>query len=94
MDKNEHLVHTLEKAKFTVTYSSNSGVISLLKGIPTIAMDKGSMIYDHVNNSLDDDLYRMSDRSQWCREISYTQWKPRELRDGSAWQHLKQGLKN
>ena len=92
-DGTKPLENVLKKAKFTVTYSSNSGVISFLEGIPTIAYDQGSMIYNHVKHDLED-LYYYPDRTQWCKEISYCQWLPEELADGTAWKHLMKGIEH
>jgi hypothetical protein len=87
-DSNEKLETTLEQVKAVVSFSSNSGVISFLNGIPTIATDEGSMIYRHVKHDLTN-LEFCPDRTQWQAEISYTQWTSHEIEDGHTFEHLK-----
>jgi len=94
IDTNESLEQSLEHAKFTVTFSSNSGVISVLRGIPTISWDIGSMAYNVTQHNLHSDIYTEPDRKTWCNKLAYCQWLEYELSDGTAWEHLEQGLVN
>jgi hypothetical protein len=72
-----------------ITYNSNSGVDAMLAGVPTMAQDRGSMIWGvcakSVNQLID---YAYPDRSQWAYNLAYTQWTLEELKDGTAWNHL------
>ena len=59
-----------------------------MAGVPVIAFDEGSMVWDVSSHSLDEDLFT-DDLDDWGRKISYSQWLPQELKDGSAWGHLR-----
>src|SRR5262245_54193080 len=81
------LSEALELAKMVVTYNSNSGVDGVLAGVPTVAMDPGSMAWDVTSH---DPSYLVTpDRAEWCARMAYTQWDPEEMRSGLAWEHLK-----
>lgn len=73
-----------------VTLNSNSGVDAVMAGVPCIAMDKGSMVYKVTNKSIHDIMHLMLyDRSQWLKEMSYTQWTVEEMASGETWEHLR-----
>ena len=72
----------------TVTFNSNSGVDSVLSGIPAVAMDEGSMLKDMVANIGSIDNPPTPDRAQWLRDLAYAQWTPREMAQGETWDHL------
>ena len=77
-------------AKCVVTINSNAGVDSVLAGKPVISLDKGSMVWDiseHDFKSINSPKFH--DRTQWCNNIAYAQWHPKELKSGEAWEHLK-----
>lgn len=78
-------------AKWVVTYNSNSGVDAVLSGVPVVAMDKGSMVYDIAGRNPDIPP-PMLDRTQWSRNIAYCQWTLKEIASGAAWEHLKKGM--
>jgi len=70
-------------AKIVVTCSSNTGVLSVLEGIPTVATYPVSMVYNLCKES------KTPDRSQWIKDLSYCQWTLQEIANGDAWKHLK-----
>jgi hypothetical protein len=90
-DTSPSLEIALDTCSCCVTFSSNSGVISALKGIPTIAIDNISMAKEVASRTLDNIEY-MPNRNNWCAKMAYTQWLPEELESGIAWNHLKQAL--
>lgn len=92
LDKNKRLEDTLGMVDSVVTFSSNSGVLSTLYGLPTISYDKGSMVYDVTKHDQEDLDYR-PDRTDWSAKMAYTQWNLNELESGDAWEHLKGGIK-
>lgn len=89
VDNNKNLEDTLDVVDSVVTFSSNSGVISTLYGIPTISFDKGSMVYDITKHDLSDLNYISPDRQSWASKMAYTQWSLKEMESGEAWEHLK-----
>lgn len=88
---NRPLEQDLEEAKFVVTYNSNTGVESVLRGYPTISCDSGSMAYAVTGHS-PARVPTLPDRQKWCNDIAYTQWSPEEIARGDAWEHLKGGM--
>ena len=91
LDETKNL--SFDNIKCVVTFNSNTGVLSTLAGIPTIAWDKGSMVYDLVKHNLDD-LEYCPDRTKWSSQMAYTQWLPEEIHSGEAWEHLKEKFIN
>ncbi len=84
------LPQALNRASCVVTYNSNSGVDAVLSGIPTIAIDQGSMVRPVSSRHLGDvvDPPR-PDRTQWAQNLTYAQWREEEFRSGRVWEHLK-----
>ena len=80
----------VDRAKVVITYTSNAGVLAVMRGVPTISMHKGSMVYSVTSHSLDEPLYRPC-RDDWGRRIAYSQWEMDEIADGLPWRHLTRG---
>jgi len=87
VDTNEALEDSLSKAKFVVTFSSNSGVVSVLNGVPTVTYDQGSMVYAITGHDIDSII--APDRQDWAHKIAWCQWSENEIVSGEAWEHLK-----
>lgn len=88
---NGTLQEALERAMWVVTFNSNSGVDSVLAGVPTVAMDRGSMAWG-VTGRIPHLQPPTPDRDVWAAEIAWTQWTLEEIRKGDAWDHLRGGL--
>lgn len=82
------LEEDLERALKVVTFNSNSGVDAVINGVPVIAMDRGSMVYEVAQNDIriENELF---DRTQWLNDLAYKQWTMKEIAKGEAWEHLK-----
>ena len=80
----------LEGAALVVTWNSNSGVDAVLAGVPTVAMDRGSMAYRVSAHEYSERF--TPNRDQWAFDLAYTQWRENEIRSGLAWEHLRGGL--
>ena len=78
----------LDGAALAVTWNSNSGVDAVLAGVPTVAMDRGSMVWGVAARSLDHIGFKPS-RTAWTHRLAWTQWLPEEMAAGHAWEHLK-----
>ncbi len=96
VDGAELLTGTLEDAlagaAAVVTYNSNSGVDSILAGIPTVAYDLGSMAHKVSSRRIEDPLIT-PDRTQWCRNLGYCQWQHNEVTSGAAWKHIRKSVR-
>ncbi len=80
------LESALEGAAVVATFNSNSGVDAVLAGVPTIAMDRGSMAWDVAAH--DWDHCAKPDRTKWAAQLAFSQWTRDEIASGVAWQHL------
>ncbi len=75
-----------ENAFGFVTFNSTSAVESVLAGIPTVAMDEGSMAWAVTSHEIGE--WVRPARKQWCYDLAYSQWSHTEIQSGSAWAHL------
>lgn len=91
MSRDVSLDEAMRNAMWVVTYNSNSGVDSMIAGIPVVAMDEGSMVWGIAGRN---PVLRpqMLDRSEWARNLAFCQWSLDEIRQGIAWDHLKGGM--
>lgn len=79
----------LRRACGVATYNSNSGVDAALAGVPVMAQDEGSMVWDISAHSISELMeFNYPDRAQWVYNLAYTQWTLEEMSDGTAWKHL------
>jgi len=85
------LEDALAHAAVVATYNSNTGVDAVLAGVPTIACDEGSMAWPVTVHGFDEPLQR-PDRSEWCARLAWCQWSKDELRNGVAWEHLREAM--
>ncbi|MDP0495697.1 MAG: hypothetical protein Q7Q73_05765, partial [Verrucomicrobiota bacterium JB024] len=69
-----------------VTISSNSGVLSVLSGIPTVALDDRSMAWGVTARDYE---AVTPDRTQWAHHLAWKQWTRDEIANGDAWDALK-----
>jgi len=86
--RNGKLRTALAGARAVITYNSNSGVDAVLAGVPTVATDRGSMVWDVSSRTAA--LFKTPNRTQWAAELAWCQWLPEEIKNGDAWDHLKQ----
>jgi len=77
----------------TVVFNSSPGVASLIQGVPVFQMDPqlNYSMYGEVANTditqIEDPI--LYDRQEWIERISMCHWSFDELKDGSAWQFMK-----
>ena len=76
----------------SVAYSSGSSIDSVLHGIPTVTADPGNFAWDISTNYLEEieniKLATDQEVNQWLNNLSYSQWSPEEMHNGTAWRHL------
>lgn len=83
------LDEAIENAHVVITYNSNSAVDAVVRGVPAIAMDQGSMAWDVVGHNVGEIL--RPDRSAWAAKLAWTQWTVDEIRSGAALTRLLEG---
>lgn len=82
----------LKDAWAVVTYNSTTASVAVLDGVPVFAFDAGSIAWPICNRTLDRiERPHLNPREQWAIELGYMQWTREEFRNGTAWEHLKQG---
>jgi len=85
------LYQDLKQAWCVVTYNSLSAIEAICEGIPTFALNDGSMIWPVALKDLSqiENLPYDIDLTQWKYDIAYTQWTGKEHASGESWAHLK-----
>lgn len=83
------LAEALERAKFTISWNSNSSVDSVLAGVPSVTLDRGAMAWPVTSHSLSDPV-TMPSRTEWAAQLAWCQWQPSELLDGTAWKAVRE----
>lgn len=75
-------------AHAVVTFNSNSGVEATIDGVPVIACDEGSMVWN-ISSRLDEiEDPKKPERNGWLSNLAYAQWTQDEMRSGETWNHL------
>ena len=75
------LAEDLARAAVCVTWNSNTAVESVLAGVPTVSMCKGSMAYDVTGHTIGD-MLRVP-REDWAARLAWCQWLPEEIASGA-----------
>lgn len=91
LSQDRSLNEDIDGAAFVVTFNSNSGVDAIMRGVPTITMDRGAMAWDVTSHDLDAPLV-MPSRAQWASALAWKQWLPEEIADGTAWSAVKSAM--
>lgn len=79
----------LQDADVGLTYSinSNSTVVALCEGVPSIIGDPGgSMAYGPAATKFE---VRMSTRQPWAARLAWKQWREHEIANGDTWSSLR-----
>jgi hypothetical protein len=87
----EHLLQDFANAHCVVNLNSSPTVAAAIEGIPTIVLDptkSQAAEVSHSNLSYLEDLQEF-DREAWIRRMAQMHWTLGELKDGTAWKHLR-----
>ena len=83
----------LKNAWCTVTYSSGTGVDAVLNGIPNVACDKGSMVYEVSSKEISEvENPFTGDKTEWANKIAHCQWSIDEFESGECWEHVSKSI--
>lgn len=85
------LSEDLKGAAFCVTYNSNAATASVLAGVPCVIHHQSAIAAPVTSHDINNP-YFTPDRSQWCHETAWKQWNHKEIRNGDAWDVVKQYL--
>lgn len=81
----------LENAFAVVVFSSNAGIIPVIKGIPTFVGDKACMAKPVSAGKLHSiEEPRHPNRDQWAYNLAYCQWNCAEMANGDCWSHFRE----
>jgi hypothetical protein len=75
----------LDGAAVAISWNSNSGVEAVLAGVPTVAMDRGSMAWDVTGHELGP-TPPAPDRTAWAHALAWKQYTRDEMSSGYAWE--------
>ena len=83
----------LQNAWCTVTYSSGTGIDAVINGVPNIACDTGSMVYDVSSKNVSEieNPFR-GDKKEWTNKIAHCQWSIEEFESGECWEHVSKSI--
>ena len=83
----------LQNAWCTVTYTSGSGIDAVINGIPNVACDTGSMVYDVSSKDIAEveNPYR-GEKKEWTNRIAHCQWNIDEFESGECWKHVSKSI--
>ena len=96
ISKNPSILNDFSNAWATVTYNSSPGVASAIEGIPVFVTDKNakrSQAFDVANTDLINiENPSMIERQQWIEKISMSHYNFEDLKNGTAWNIIKDYL--
>ena len=86
-----YIQEDLKNAHAVVSYNSSPGVVAAIEGVHTIVLDpehsQAAAVSTHHLNKIDEPpLY---DRELWIQQMAQMHWNINELKDGTAWKHLR-----
>jgi hypothetical protein len=84
---NGTLADALAGAAVCVTFNSNTAVESVLAGVPTVAVDSGTMAHEVTAHRIGERI--TPDRSAWAARLAWCQWTMDEIRSGAAWEAIR-----
>ena len=81
----------LDDAHAVVGWTSNGLTEAACYGVPVYPMSPGSMATPIAKYPITDvgKTYKMPDRQQWLNDLAYCQWTYDEIKNGIAWDHIK-----
>lgn len=88
-----NIENDLDKSRCCITFSSGSAVESLFYGVPVIAMDKRSFVYEIVENDIDlIKRLEIPNLEKLKSSLSHTHFSINEILDGTCWNNIKKFL--
>jgi len=87
----DHIQQDLKNAHVVISYNSSPGVVAAIEGVHTIVLDpdhsQAAPVSTHHLNAIDNPP--MYDREKWIQQMAQMHWNIKELKDGTAWKHLR-----
>lgn len=91
ISSSDTLFRDLKSAHAVVNYNSSPAVVAAIEGIPIFVLDADrSQAKDVANTDLKNlENPQQFDRESWIHKMAQMHWSLDELKDGSAWKHLR-----
>ena len=87
----EHIQQDFKQTYALVNYNSSPAVAAAIEGIPSFVLDptrsQAADVSHHDLSQLEN--IKEFDREQWIRKMAQMHWTLDELKDGTAWKHLR-----
>jgi hypothetical protein len=92
ISSSDNLIEDFKNCYAVVNYNSSPAVVAAIEGIPVFVLDpKRSQAAEVAHHKLDEiEKIRDFDRTQWIQKMAQMHWTLDELKDGTAWKHLRQ----
>ena len=90
LSENYKIEDDLDNSRCCITFSSGSAIESLFFGVPVIATDKRSFVYEIVENDLGIiNNLRIPNLDKLKSSLSFTHYSFNEILDGTCWKNIK-----
>lgn len=91
----ENILQDFVQCHAIISYNSSPAVAAAIEGVPVFLLDpKRSQAKDVAHHHLKDLEYLQEfDRHTWSHSMAQMHWTLTELKDGTAWKHLRQWSK-
>jgi hypothetical protein len=91
----ENLLQDFLEAYCVINYNSSPAVAAAIEGIPVIVLDPSrSQAADVAHHNLADiENLKEFDREAWIQKMAQMHWSLDELKNGTAWKHLRKWAK-
>ena len=90
LSENYKIEDDLDNSRCCITFSSGSAIESLFFGVPVIATDKRSFVYEIVKNDLRIiNNLRIPNLDKLKSSLSFTHYSLNEILDGTCWKNIK-----
>ena len=88
---NENLLQDFDNAYCVVNYNSSPAIAAAIEGVPTIVLDPARSQAAAVSHHSLDKIENLQefDREPWIHKMAQMHWTLDELKDGTAWKHLR-----
>jgi hypothetical protein len=91
----ENILQDFENTYAVVNYNSSPGVVAAIEGIPVFVLDpqrsQAAEVSHHDLKFLEN--IQEFDRELWIQKMAQMHWSLSELKDGTAWRHLRNWAK-
>ena len=87
----DNILQDFTNAHCVINFNSSPTIAAAIEGIPVIVLDpERSQAADVAHHSLNDiEKLKDFDREQWIQRMAQMHWTLDELKDGTAWRHLR-----